>query len=141
MGYEEKSMMKFVQDRLTSSLKGLKFEIPGANAGSIQATAVTDVEGTATISISRGKRRHLFDVKFDVEYVAKIGELSGKGKLCFSEVSAQEGEEYEVKNKVDAVTNPQIREVLESFVKPAGQGLQPLIAAEIQKFIAEYKQT
>lgn len=135
--YEEKGMTKWLEDRLKASLVGLKFQIP--NSGdSIATTAVAGLAGDCSISVSRGKRRHLMDVSFDVEFEAKVGDSDGKGKLAFTEVSST-GDDPEVKIEIGTGTPQAIRDVFEAFVKPAGQGLQPLVHAEIRKLIEEYK--
>ncbi|CAE7515527.1 sti1 [Symbiodinium pilosum] len=135
--YEEKGMTKWLEDRLKSGLIGLKFNLPHSD-GSISATGVAELKGDCSISVSRGKRRHLMDVSFNVEYEAKVGSSSGTGKLAFTEVTS-DGDDPEVKNEPASDVPPAIREVLDAFVKPAGQGLQPLVLAEIRKTIEEYK--
>lgn len=130
-------MTKWLQERLNSGLVGITFELPGKD-GSISTTKVVELKGDCSISVSRGKRRHLMEVAFDVEYEAKVGESTGKGKLSFSEVSS-DGDDPEVKNEPASDTPQAIREVLDAFVKPAGQGLQPMLLSEIRKLIEEYK--
>ena len=133
--YEEKGMTKWLEDRLKSGLVGVKFDLP--RGGSISTTAIADLKGDCSIAVSRGKRRHLMDVSFNVEYEAKVGDTNGKGKLAFSDVTTED--DPEVKNEPSSDVPPAIREVLDAFVKPAGQGLQPLLLAEVRKMIEEYK--
>ncbi|CAK9012347.1 Protein STIP1 homolog [Durusdinium trenchii] len=133
--YEEKGMTKWLEDRLKSGLVGVKFELP--RGGSISTTGVADLKGDCSISVSRGKRRHLMDVSFNVEYEATVGDSNGRGKLSFSEVTTED--DPEVKNEPSSDVPPAIREVLDAFVKPAGQGLQPLLLAEVKKMIEDYK--
>ncbi|CAK0885131.1 unnamed protein product [Prorocentrum cordatum] len=136
--YEEKSMTKWVQDQLKSKLAGVAFEIPaGAGGGSISCSSVDDIKGDANISVCRGKRRHLMDMSFDVEYEGKVGDSGGKGRLSFTEVNCDD--ECEVEMKMNSDVPPAVREVFNAFVKPAGQGLQPLLLKEIKAIIEEYK--
>merc|ERR1719362_2395395 len=102
--------MKWAESIFKERLFGLTFDIPTGCGGSISTTAVENIKGDANISCSRGKRRHLVDVS------------------------------PEVKSEVDGDTPAAVREVFDAFVKPAGQGLQPLLLAEIQKLVEEYKQ-
>ena len=134
--YEEKGMTKWLEDRLKSGLVGVKFDLP--HGGCISTTGIADLKGDCSISVSRGKRRHLMDVSFNVEYEAKVGDSKGKGKLAFSEVST-DGDDPEVKNETSSDVPPAIREILDAFAKPAGQGLQPLLLTEVKKMIEEYK--
>jgi len=136
--YEEKGMTKWIQEQLKAKLTGVAFEIPaGAGGGSISCSSVDNITGDANISVSRGKRRHLMDMSFDVEFEGKVGDSGGKGKLSFSEVSCDD--DFEVEMKMNSDVPPAVREVLNAFVKPAGQGLQPLLLKEIKSIIAEYK--
>lgn len=137
--YEEKGMTKWVEERLKTVLTGLSFEIPTGAGGSIHTTAVDGFKGDASISISRGKRRHILDMSFDVSYEAKVGDIGGKGRLSLSEVTSSIEDEPEVKVEINMETPPAVREVLDAFVKPSGQGLRPLVLAEIRKLIEEYK--
>eukprot|EP00438_Fugacium_kawagutii_P014042 Skav204149 [mRNA] locus=scaffold903:120177:122738:+ [translate_table: standard] len=137
--YEEKGMTKWLEDRLKKVLVGVKFDLP--HGGSISTTGVAGLKGDCAISVSRGKRRHLMDVCFDVEYEAKLGESSGKGKISFTEVTSDgdDPEERCVRNEPSSDVPPAIREVLDAFAKPAGQGLQPLLLSEVKKMIEDYK--
>jgi len=137
--YEEKNMMRWAEDRFRCALTGISFDIPTGSAGNIVTTNVSEVTGDASISASRGKRRRIMDLSMVVEYEAKVGDSEGRGKLCISEVSADD-DEFELKVDISAETPPAIREVINAFVKPAGQGLQPLVMAQIKKVVEEYVQ-
>jgi len=138
--YEERGMMKWVDETFKQRLTGIKFDIPTGCGGSISTTSVDNIKGDANISCSRGKRRHLLDLSFDVHYTATVGDANGKGKIAVSEVTTVADESPEVKIEVDGDTPAAVREVFGSFVKPAGQGLQALVLDEIQKLVEEYKE-
>jgi len=137
--YEERGMMKWVEDTFKQRLVGLKFDIPTGCGGSISTSAIENIKGDANISCSRGKRRHLLDLSFDVQFTATVGDASGTGKIAISEVTTVADDAPDVKIEVDGGTPAAVREVFDAFVKPAGQGLQPLLLAEIQKLVEEYK--
>lgn len=136
--YEEKNMKKWVEDILKSALKGITFDIPTAAGGALTTTGVDAIEGDANISSSRGKRRHLLDLSFTVEFEGKVGDASGKGKLLFTEVTTGD-DEPEVKLEVDGAAPPAVREVFEVFAKPNGQGLQPLVVNVLKEIVEQYK--
>lgn len=136
--YEEKGMKKWIDDRLQKGLIGVTFQIPTASGGDIKVTEVTSITGDASISCSRGKRRHLLDLSFEAKYEGKVGDNVGSGKFNFSEVSTG-GDDPEVQIEINSDAPREVREVFEAFVKPAGQGLQPLVLAEIRKILDEYK--
>jgi hypothetical protein len=135
--YEEKGMTKWMEEQLKTRVVGVKFDIPNGSGGTISCTGIEGLKGDALISVSRGKRRHLLDMSFDVEYEAKVGADGGKGQLSFSEVQCDD--EPEVEMKVNSDVPPAVREVISAFVKPGGQGLQPLVMKEIRAIIEEYK--
>jgi len=136
--YEEKGMMNWIKDSL-KALVGIEFPIPTGSGGVIKTTGVDAITGDASISCSRGKRRHLMDVSFEVEFEATLGDQTGKGKIQYSEVSCGE-DQPEVKVDVDGSTSPVVQEVFQAFVKSAGQGLQPLVTKALTKIIDEYKE-
>lgn len=137
--YEEKGMKKWLEDKLRSSLIDISFAIPNGVGGAIVTKAVENISGDASISVSRGKRRHLLDASFEVVYEATVGDLKGSGKLCFSEVSTGADDEPDIKVEINSDTAPAVREVFNAFVKNAGHGLQPLVAQAVQKIVDEYK--
>jgi len=143
--YEEKGMTKWIEEQLHSKVAGVNFPIPAGfgdlPGGVIRCSSVGSIKGDASISVSRGKRRHLLDMSFDVNFEAKFGatsDVTGKGQLSFSEVNP-DGDDPEVEMKVDSNVAPAVREVFNAFVKPGGQGLQPLVVKEIRAIIEEYK--
>lgn len=136
--YEEKNMKKWLDEQLAAKLVGISFALPAGN-GSISTTAVENIKGDASISSSRGKRRYIMEVSFDVLLEGKVGDATGKGKLLFSDVTTVADEQPEIKTETDSSTPPAVREVFDAFVKPGAQGLQPLVVAEVSKLIEEYK--
>jgi hypothetical protein len=135
--YEEKGMLKWVQERLPQVFKEVEFEVP-TNGAKLKATGADDVKGEANISSSRGKRRFLLDLTFSVPFVVEHnGEKKGGGKYLFTE--AQTDEEPEMTFEMDSETPPEFREVLNSFAKPAGQGLMPVVRKAWADFVVEYK--
>jgi len=137
--YEEKGMSKWVQDRMKEVLQGIEFKIPTGAGGVIKTLEIEDVKGDASISVSRGKRRHLLDVSCTLVFDGTVGDTSGKGKLLISEITTSADEDPEVKMEVNGETPQAVREVFDAFVKPAGQGLQPLILKELKNLVEEYK--
>lgn len=136
--YEEKGMMKWVQDQLNARLKDISFDVPTVAGSSIRTTGVEDVKGEANISSSRGKRRFLLDVTCKVLFEVQVEAGRGSGKFVISDFNADE--EPEVSVEVSPDTPPAAREVLDAFAKPAGQGLQPLVRSALASFVTDYKQ-
>mmetsp|Transcript_109246 Transcript_109246/g.308157 ORF Transcript_109246/g.308157 Transcript_109246/m.308157 type:complete len:397 (-) Transcript_109246:121-1311(-) len=136
--YEEKNMKKWVEEALRGNIVGISFAIPTGADGSIVTKSVENITGDASISVSRGKRRHLLDMSFNVVFEATVGDAVGKGHLGVSEVTTGD-DEPEVKMEIDAETPPAVREVFNAFVKNGGHGLQPLVMEAVRKVVDEYK--
>jgi hypothetical protein len=137
--YEEKGMMKWIEQQVRTKLIGITFPIPTAAGGSIVVKAVENIKGDASISVSRGKRRHLLDLSFDVEFEGTVADKQGTGKLKISEVSTGDDDSPEVSTELCAGTAPELVEVFNAFVKNAGAGLQPLVIQGVQALIGDYK--
>lgn len=135
--YEELLKMKYVKEELPKALIGASFGLP--RGGSVAVKDVVDIAGDASVTIARGKRKHLLDLTFAVEFEMKVGDDIGTGKLCYAEVTANDDDEFEVKSEVNSDTANSLREVIEAFVKPGGVGLQPVVNEAIRKMIAEFK--
>jgi len=133
--YEEKGMLKWVEENLKAGMKGLVYEVPSMAGSKLTATDVEDIKGDASISSSRGKRRRLLDITFAVSFEGKVGDASGKAKLVFSEVTTGD-DEPEVKLEGHKDTPPGVVEMLR---RPANEGLQPLILEQLKKLVEEYK--
>merc|ERR1712137_67296 len=82
--YEEKGMMKWVGEKLKEKIVGLSFPSP---QGSFMATAVEELSGDATVSVSRGKRRHMLGINFSVKFEGKVDDKVGSGKIEFTDFS------------------------------------------------------
>jgi len=133
--YEEKGMLKWVEETLKAGTKGLVYEVPSMAGSKLTVTDVEDIKGDASISSSRGKRRRLLDVTFTVSFEGKVGDASGKAKLIFSEVTTDD-DEPRIQLEGHKDTPPG---VVEAFRRPANEGLQPLILDQIKKLVEEYK--
>jgi len=132
--YEEKSMIKWVEETLKSGMTGLVHEAP-AFGTKLTCTGVEDIKGDASISSSRGKRRRLLDITFTVTFEGQVGAANGKAKLLFREVTADD-DEPEVKLEGTSETPPG---VVEAFRRPVNEGLQPKIVKVLKTLVEEYK--
>jgi len=135
--YEERSQMKWVKENLPQALKDINLDLP--QGGSLKVSAIVDIAGDASITVARGKRKHVLDLTFNVEYELKVGDDTGKGKFCYAEVTADLDDEFEVKCEVSSDTGAGLREVVDAYVKPNGTGLQPLVTKAVKDFIVEFK--
>jgi len=135
--YEERGMLKHVKEKLPEVLKALTFDLP--QGGTVSVSGVADIAGDASITTARGKRKHLLDLTFNVEYDMKVGDDTGKGKFCYTEVTANDDDDFEVTCEVGSDTAPSLKGIIDIYVKPAGSGLQGMVDKAILKFIADFK--
>jgi tetratricopeptide (TPR) repeat protein len=137
--YEEKGMSKWVEKELPEALNGKEFALPGDKGGKVLVTAITDIKGPATVTVARGKRKHIMDLSFEVEYQIQACDATGTGKLSYSEVTTDEDDDFEVKCTPGSDMPAALREVSDAFVKSGGTGLQPIVTKAIKDVIALFK--
>jgi hypothetical protein len=137
--YEERGMTKWVKETFPKELTGKAFELPGEKGGRIVVTNVTGIDGPATITVARGKRKYVMDLSFDVEFEIQVGDEKGSGKLSYSEVTTDEDDGFEVMCSVNSETPASLREVSDAFAKSGGTGLQPTITKAVKDLIATFK--
>jgi len=136
--YEEKNMMKWLSDRLKEKLIGLEIALTGsfaADGGKVTTTAVEEVKGDATISMSRGKRRHVLDLSLEVHCECTVGGETGKGKFHISEVNTGD-DDREVKWETDSSCPPNPRAAFKQF---ATHSVQDAVIKALYEVVEEYK--
>lgn len=136
--YEEKNMMKWITDRLNEKVIGLEVALSGsfaADGGKVKATAVEEVKGDATISMSRGKRRHVLDLALELHCECTVGGETGKAKFEISEVNTAD-DDREVKFEIDSGCPPKARAAFKQF----GQtDVQASVIKAVYEVVEEYK--
>lgn len=135
--YEEKGMTKWIHEAMSQAIQAVAFELPGS-VGSVAVTAVTEASGDASIAVARGKRKHVADLSFVVEFEAKVSGQTGRGKLTYSEVTSDLDDGFEVSYEASADTPPAMREVFDAYVKPAGNHFQAAVNAAVRQVITEF---
>eukprot|EP00929_Paragymnodinium_shiwhaense_P038701 TRINITY_DN20428_c0_g1_i1.p1 TRINITY_DN20428_c0_g1~~TRINITY_DN20428_c0_g1_i1.p1 ORF type:complete len:401 (+),score=144.26 TRINITY_DN20428_c0_g1_i1:70-1272(+) len=141
--YEEKNMMKWLTDRLKEKLVGISMELPGNwknTSGAISITGIEEVKGDATISMSRGKRRHVLDLALEVHCECKLAEESGKAKYHISEVNTGD-DDREVKLDIDSGCPPNPRAAFKEFgtSEHPDHGFQGVVIKALYAVVEEYK--
>ena len=139
--WESRNMTEWARDRLTDLLLEASFALPN-DMGTVTVAKVTELNGDAEITMMRRKKKWLFDWSFKLEWRIEPLKDAGpcKGTLKYPDVTPDCDGDYEAVFEVDRSTPPKARAVLDAYVRSAGDGLQPAVAAQIQKFIDEYGQ-
>lgn len=143
--FEDKNKTSWAKDKLKAYLKGTSFNIPVGIGLSIHITKVKDFDGDASVIVSRGKTKYLFDFSFTLEW--KIRGLDNgaeaSGTLKYPDVTpdCDEDEDYETILEVDKNSPQEVKPLIDNFIKRSTDGIQKAIRAKIESFKAEYQST
>merc|ERR1712137_492889 len=141
--FEDKNKTDWAKGKLKGYLKGSSFNIPVGNGLTVDVTKVKDFSGDASVIVSRGKTKYLFDFSFSLEW--KIRGLDNgaeaSGTLKYPDVTpdCDEDEDYDTILEVDKNTPPEVKPLIDSFIKTSSDGIQKVIRAQIESFKVEYQ--
>eukprot|EP00755_Sulcionema_specki_P027564 Sspe_Gene.88008::Locus_60150_Transcript_1_1_Confidence_1.000_Length_891::g.88008::m.88008 len=90
--WEERNMIEWAKEKLTSRIVGLVHPLPGFDS-ELKVTKLS-VEGDATVSFIRGKKRFLFDMKLELTVTASLKDDTVKGVIEFPEFANDEDPPY-----------------------------------------------
>jgi tetratricopeptide (TPR) repeat protein len=123
--------------RLEELLAAVKVkDVP--EAGSVVIKKVKSVSGDAEVMFVRGKRKNVYDMAAELEWAvrAEDGAELAEGTISLSDISADLDLEVSVTIKSN---NAAVSDVVKTYVKGAGKGLQPAIVRAISSFVEEFK--
>uniref|UniRef100_A0A7S3JNR7 Activator of Hsp90 ATPase AHSA1-like N-terminal domain-containing protein n=1 Tax=Aureoumbra lagunensis TaxID=44058 RepID=A0A7S3JNR7_9STRA len=132
--FEERSQTKWVDDRLRHHLGTARCDFPTTNH--ICVTNVKKLSGEASIAVSRGKSRYIFDYVGKLEWEAVLDGDSYKGSINLPELSStitdgRYEQQIKIKNS-SAPSSPALQAALPKF--------QDAVNAAICNFVSEYQQ-
>jgi len=113
--WEEKEMLKYWKESLPETLVGL--ETPWED-GCVKVSALSEVDGEATICVRRGKISRLFDLNFSVSFIAMGQGKTYKGKIKLPNVAEDHEDEFEMTLKWEG-TKPKSGGILEGSLLTA----------------------
>lgn len=121
--------------RLEELLEMVEEELPGG--GSVAVSKVKSVGGDAQVLFVRGKRKNVYDMYAELEWVLRdsSGSEMGTGSLKLSDISADLDLEVSVSVK-DATAAG--NELVRSHVKSNKVGLQPALVKAVDRFVADF---
>ncbi|KAM3577787.1 hypothetical protein VYU27_000330 [Nannochloropsis oceanica] len=145
--FEERNMTEWATGRLQELLSEVCFSVPREGVGAgveeggrFDVKKVTGLEGDASVTFVRGKKKYLFDFVFTLEW--EIGLLGGgkaKGTLKYPDVTPDNDDEYDTLLEVDQLTPPEARPLINAYVKSSSAGLQQMVREKLQQFMTEYQ--
>ncbi len=130
--FEEKDTTKWCKSAISQALASLSSE---SGSFAAKVTKVGDVSGDASVIMSRGKKRYLFDHSVTLDFTVEddVGDEAGKGKITLGDISstaAGEGEyEMEVTFKKGGGATK---------VRDAVDGLKAVVKTALDGFVARF---
>ena len=114
------------------------------SAWNLRATVkdVKSLEGDAHISSARGKRKHIYDFKAEIEWEMNVSFADGpthyaSGTLFIDDISGDL--DYEMSVKVDNSVSGHLMALVSSYIKAENLGLQPALIQALNSFHSEFK--
>ena len=121
--------------RLEELLEMVEEELPGGS--SVSVSKVKSVGGDAQVLFVRGKRKNVYDMYAELEWVLRdaSGAELGTGAIKLSDISADLDLEVSVSVK-DATAAG--NELVRTHIKSGKVGLQPALVKAVDRFVADF---
>ncbi|CAM9514340.1 unnamed protein product [Ectocarpus fasciculatus] len=134
--WESRDMTSWAKQRLEELLVGVELD---TSESVVKVVKVDKLEGDAEISFSRGKKRYMFDYRFDLKWEAPDLDCGpAKGVLMYPDVGQDCEGVYDVECRVDSSTPTAARAFVDRHVRPEGSGLREAVLARLTTFTTEY---
>mmetsp|Transcript_10674 Transcript_10674/g.13854 ORF Transcript_10674/g.13854 Transcript_10674/m.13854 type:complete len:394 (+) Transcript_10674:293-1474(+) len=135
--WEERDMTGWANDKLSELLVPVEFALPDS-LGTVKTTELKKLEGDCSITMSRGKRRFLFEYAFDLHWDLELaGMEKATGKIHFPDMSSDCNGDYETQLQVQK-SSSESRSLIDQFIRSADRGLQPKLFEQLQSFVQEF---
>ncbi|CAM9377771.1 unnamed protein product [Ascophyllum nodosum] len=134
--WESRDMTSWAKERLSGLLKDVEFDAPESI---VTVVKIENLEGDAEVSYSRGKKRYMFDFRFDLKWEAPdLDEGPAKGVLAYPDVGQDCGGIYEAECRVDNSTPKAARGFVDRHVRAEQSGLRQAVLARLVTFAEEF---
>ncbi|CAM9574527.1 unnamed protein product [Chrysoparadoxa australica] len=155
--WEEKDRTQWGKDRLEELLKGFKvttpegiIEVQGtpllscllsspSHVTKSQVTGVKDIEGEASISFSRGKKRYLYEYSLRLDFSALLASGTVTGSLTFPDCGYDAEGDWESELKVDRPIPSEAKDWVVQYLKSNDRGLRPAVIGRLNQWAADFK--
>lgn len=125
--WEEKVFTVWATQRLTELLKVVSTTM-GEFFVSVQE--VKSVEGDAQITMMRGRRKHIYDFKVELDWTVRHGGRETSGNIIISDITGDEEYEFQVEGARNLPTE---------LLRLPDSGLQFALRAALSAFCVEFK--
>ena len=146
--WEEKDVSVWAKEALKARLEGCAVAAGSEGGCGVAVTAVSNLEGSASVVVSRGTTKHLFELACHLEWEAKASAAGGggggdgdggtlaKGVLEYSDVApSASGVSYEVSERL---TQKPKADAADDVMRLVGE-LKQRAAAAMDAWLAEYR--
>mmetsp|Transcript_13450 Transcript_13450/g.23933 ORF Transcript_13450/g.23933 Transcript_13450/m.23933 type:complete len:431 (+) Transcript_13450:177-1469(+) len=151
--FEEKAMSEWAHARLKELLVGTKVPISIQDADGdvveeeIKVTGLLDLEGDASITFTRGKKRHIFDFNFSATWRVMVDGKTIKGEIYLGDVSGDAVLESEPNEPLEAELRWSDRgkagtneaRIKEAVMSNGEQGLLGALSRAVHAFATEFR--
>jgi len=141
--WEEKNVTEWAADNLTLLLRITEHTLPPSHSGKITITSVQKVEGDATVSMIRGKKKYLYDLNTSVRWKLEADDVEASGDLVISEISADATHEFCVQSINIVATSGQSRKKandhIKNFVHSETDSLKSSVSNALESFYNDMK--
>jgi len=142
--WEDRKMDKWAEEKLTALMVGCQFEVPEL-PGVLRLERMKDWKGTASIYVKAGRKRHVFDLAFKIEYVLECtGEefdAPVKGEISYCDVLPDDVADDDIlgehKFTGDKPTG-KAHELAVRYATKPNTGLAKIINDQLQAFLTEF---
>lgn len=139
--FEEKDVSAGARARLTALLEATETFTQGQTLV-IQLDKVSTVTGDASIAVSRGKKRYIFDYTFELEVTGTMvneDSKSASGTIKFLDMSSDCNREYDVEVVVPSRYDTEAGKMLHSFLtNDSLETFRSKINAQLHQFETEF---
>mmetsp|Transcript_3076 Transcript_3076/g.9570 ORF Transcript_3076/g.9570 Transcript_3076/m.9570 type:complete len:388 (+) Transcript_3076:20-1183(+) len=147
--FEEKNHTAYARDWFQTKLRAIMVDLPPLDGPLrlpryLTVAAVRDFKGDASVTLARGRKKHLLDISFTLEWEFPLddkGLAKASGTASFPDVTADAivaNDPLDVLVTVDSNTPDAARHVVDAYVKSEHEGLRPALLQLGADFMADF---
>ncbi|KAF1328820.1 Hsp90-like protein, partial [Globisporangium splendens] len=139
--FEEKDMTVWAKSKFETLFTGVSAPLPASTgvSGVVNAGAISDVTGDASIAVVRGAKRYIFDFAFTLKCTLHLdGDETTEGELKFLDVSSDSDGDYDVEAVVPSRYQTAGGKALHAALSAPLSPFRAALKAQLDQFVKEY---
>jgi hypothetical protein len=136
--WEERDCSEWAKKKLKEMLTKVKFMLPSSQ-GSVTVTTVRGLQGDASITLTRGKKKYIYDYSAEIDFQADLKGDKVKGTVNVSEITGESS--YEIAVRLSGSPAASARTLVSQYIQSSTKGLQAEIVKTLDSFLDEFKST